>query len=154
MLRTVLGSILFSIVYRLTISLTKNILLPTAPLSTTTPALQAEDDTRYAILDIATILHRTVDLSSPPRPITTAPQRVEEHQSTPPTIEETLKPTPAQEKRLNWKKGANKPNHDYKLRSRNRTPRSYKGRAAECLLAQHMFNKASHIYNDNKKDFP
>ena len=55
------------------------ITLLTAPPSTTTPSLQAGDVTRNALLDIATILHRTVDLPSPPKPITTAPQRVEEH---------------------------------------------------------------------------
>ena len=127
-------------------------ILTTSP-STTTPSLQAGDVTKNALLDIATILHRADDLPSPPlNDITTAPQRVsKDQQTTSSSISKTLKEPVPTTKKLDWKRGSNTGTHRYNLRNGITAPRSYKSRAAEYLLAQHIFNKASHIYNDSGK---
>ena len=47
-------------------------------------------------------------------------------------------------KERTWKQGSNAPTHSYRLRNRT-TPISYKKRAAEYILAQHIFCKANHM---------
>ena len=147
----------------------------TAPPSTTTPSLQAGDVTKNALLDIATILHRAEDLPvATIKDVTTPPQRVDHNQQstfseikdviTPPervhhkpqstdsAINKKLRESIPTTRKLDWKKGSNKSTHRYKLRNRDiTTPKSYKSRAAQYLLAQHIFSKVNHIYNDSGK---
>ena len=65
-------------------------------------------------------------------------------------ITSPISPSVISTKELNWKRGSNPTNHRYRLRSKN-NPISYKHRAAEYILAQHIFGKVNHMYNDHGK---
>ena len=135
----------------------------TAPPSTTTPALQAGDPTRNALLEIATVLNRveTMPLTTTNQ-LTLPPQTVKHVKkvSLSPTTKVTKKVNTEQAQRvknhkkdLSWQRDDDQPvTHGYRLRSRSPTIEGYKSRAAKYLLAQHIFShKAHHIYNENGK---
>ena len=65
-------------------------------------------------------------------------------------ITSPVSPSEISTKELNWKRGSNPTTHRYRLRNRN-NPISYKHRAAEYILAQHIFEKVNHMYNDHGK---
>ena len=147
----------------------------TNPPSTTLPTLQAGDETRNALLKIATQLKRTDSITAPTQNLSSP-----SHEASSPRVvhkTETAKlprvqtpinnnpqqtnikpkpvPHPKQHQHLsepiNHKRNVN---HRYNLRSTT-TPRSYKARAAEYLVAQQLFeeyqHQVNHIYNIDGK---
>ena len=124
------------------------------PPSTTTPSLQAGDSIQNALLQLATILHRTDDL--PPTIIqqSTAlqpPPRVDKilDSQSPPRVVAKLNNSPITVKNK-WRRQPIQQSR-YNLRSTsNFKATNFKNLAAKTLLAQHMFQtpQISRIYDD------
>ena len=124
------------------------------PPSTTTPSLPAGDDIQNALLQLATIIHRTDDLTSPiiqQSTVLQSPPRMDKNlnsQSTPRVVDKlnnshiTIK--------AKWKRQLVQQSR-YNLRSTsNYKDTNFKNLAARTLLAQHVFTtpQISHIYDD------